>query len=49
MNALQRLEAVIKYFSEALVRIFGPNDKDIPSVGVQPFGGEPLSEWVDEG
>jgi hypothetical protein len=48
MNALKRLEAVLKYFGEALVRIFGPNDKNAPEVGIQPFGGEPLSDWVDE-
>ncbi|MDA0268683.1 MAG: hypothetical protein O3A14_17410 [Cyanobacteria bacterium] len=49
MTALKRLEAAVRYFSEAVMRIFSPNEKEIPQVGVQPFGGEPPSEWVDEG
>ncbi|MGD1909028.1 MAG: hypothetical protein ACFB0C_23990 [Leptolyngbyaceae cyanobacterium] len=49
MTVLKGFDAIVQYFSEAFVRIFGPNEKGVPEVGIQPFGGEPLSEWVDEG
>ena len=41
--------SVIQYFSEAVTRIFGPTDDSYPNLGVQPFDGEPLSEWIEAG
>ncbi len=40
-----RLVAMLRYVSEAFMAIFTPAD-DYPTVGVQPFEGEPFSEWV---
>jgi hypothetical protein len=40
MNAIQ-------YISEGVSRIFSPRDDHYPETGVQPFDGEPFSEWVD--
>jgi hypothetical protein len=39
-----------KYISEAVARIFGPNDDSYPATGVQPFEGVPFeagknSDW----
>ena len=38
-----------QYISEAIARIFSPNDDKYPDVGVQPFEGEPYQpsqgEW----
>ncbi|MEC4891735.1 MAG: hypothetical protein SAL07_00235 [Oscillatoria sp. PMC 1051.18] len=38
------------YISEAVARIFGPNDDRYPATGVQPFSGDPVqkkqeSDW----
>ncbi|MBD0269096.1 hypothetical protein [Pseudanabaena sp. FACHB-2040] len=48
MNVPRMIDSVIQYFSEAVVRIFGPNSDSYPATGVQPFDGEPFSERVDE-
>lgn len=32
---------VIKYVSEAAMRIFAPTDDSYPVIGVQPFTGDP--------
>jgi hypothetical protein len=34
------IDDVIKYFSGAVSRIFGPTDDSYPNTGVQPFEGE---------
>lgn len=39
--AISRMIAKItQYISEAVLRIFGPNDDAYPMIGVQPFTGE---------
>ncbi|MEB3217477.1 MAG: hypothetical protein VKN72_14755 [Nostocales cyanobacterium 94392] len=34
------LSNIAQYISEAVMRIFGPNDDAYPNSGVQPFSGE---------
>ncbi|MGD1912922.1 MAG: hypothetical protein ACFB2X_19375 [Rivularia sp. (in: cyanobacteria)] len=34
------LTNIVQYISEAVVRIFSPNDDAYPNSGVQPFTGE---------
>ncbi|MGB7380919.1 MAG: hypothetical protein WA959_30750 [Rivularia sp. (in: cyanobacteria)] len=34
------LSNIAQYISEAVMRIFGPNDDAYPNSGVQPFTGE---------
>lgn len=43
MNLHKMLHSVVEYFTEAFVRVFGPSDDEYPSVGVQPFEGEPVA------
>lgn len=50
MNIMKWFESLNNYFSEAIARIFGPNDDAYPSIGVQPFSGDPApkakqAEW----
>jgi hypothetical protein len=33
-----------QYISEAVMRIFAPNDDAYPNIGVQPFTGEPYKK-----
>jgi hypothetical protein len=37
----------VQYLSEGVARLFSLGDDQYPSIGIQPFEGEPLSEWVD--
>ena len=37
----------IQYISEGAARIFSPRDDQYPKTGVQPFDGDPFSEWVE--
>ncbi|MGD1952904.1 MAG: hypothetical protein ACFB14_25150 [Leptolyngbyaceae cyanobacterium] len=43
MNILRWLANSFEYLFGASVRIFGPNDDAYPTVGVQPYEGEPHS------
>ena len=36
-----KLNDISQFISEAVARIFGPNDDQYPLVGVQPFEGNP--------
>ena len=36
-----KLNDISQFISEAVARIFGPNDDYYPLVGVQPFEGDP--------
>lgn len=47
MKVSQMLDSLVQYFSDAIARIFGPSDDAYPEVGVQPFDGEPYSQWVE--
>ena len=40
MNVSKIFGGIIQYFSEGIVRIFGPNDDAYPEVGIQPFEGD---------
>lgn len=39
----QAFSDVIRYISQAMARIFSPNEKEPPNVGVQPFEGNPYN------
>ena len=41
------LHNVMFYMSEGVWRLFSPSDDEYPATGVQPFDGEPYSEWVE--
>jgi hypothetical protein len=38
------LASMTQYISEAFMRIFGPTDDAYPTIGVQPFTGDPYNE-----
>ncbi|MEC4984264.1 MAG: hypothetical protein SAJ37_16910 [Oscillatoria sp. PMC 1068.18] len=42
MSIYRFLNSVGDYLSEAVARIFGPNDDRYPVTGVQPFSGDPV-------
>lgn len=44
MSFYKLLESSIQYLSEAVARIFGPNDDIYPAIGVQPFSGDPFEQ-----
>jgi hypothetical protein len=44
MAVSKMFQRVVQYISEAVVRIFGPNDDAYPNSGVQPFDGEVKKE-----
>ncbi|MEM1172098.1 MAG: isochorismate synthase [Cyanobacteria bacterium P01_H01_bin.35] len=49
MNIFKSMEEAVVYISEAITRIFGPSDDMYPTVGVNPFEGEPYqgTNWAD--
>ncbi|MDJ1180228.1 hypothetical protein PJF56_15295 [Roseofilum sp. BLCC_M91] len=47
MNIFSSLNDLMMYMSDAIGEIFSPNHDQYPSVGVQPFNGESLSEWME--
>jgi len=40
MSIAKRFQQVVDYVSEAVGRIFGPNDDQYPATGEQPFSGD---------
>ncbi len=44
MGIYRLFDNLTRYITEAVVRIFGPNDDAYPAIGVQPFSGEPLQD-----
>ncbi|HEY9634886.1 MAG TPA: hypothetical protein V6D14_15895 [Coleofasciculaceae cyanobacterium] len=44
MGIYRLFDNMTRYISEAVVRIFAPNDDTYPVTGVQPFSGEPFHE-----
>ncbi|MDF5716659.1 MAG: nicotinate phosphoribosyltransferase [Rhizonema sp. NSF051] len=46
MAIYRMLAKITQYISEAVLRIFGPNDDAYPIIGVQPFTGEPFKEGM---
>lgn len=47
MNVLRMIGNAVHYISEGVGRVFSPTDDEYPNTGVQPFDGEPFSEWVE--
>ena len=44
MGITRWLESITQYLSKSVVRIFSPTDDAYPTIGVQPFEGEPYKE-----
>ena len=42
-----KLNDISQFISEAVARIFGPNDDQYPLVGVQPFEGDPYRRRIN--
>ncbi|AUT01952.1 MULTISPECIES: nicotinate phosphoribosyltransferase [Nostocales] len=42
------IASITQYISEAVMRIFAPNDDAYPNIGVQPFTGEPYKKGSAE-
>lgn len=42
MNLSKNFAGAMRFVSEAVARIFSPNDDRYPTVGVQPFEGDPM-------
>jgi len=47
MKIFDFVVGAVQYVSEGVSRIFSPGDDQYPKTGVQPFDGDPFSEWVD--
>ncbi|MBD2567983.1 MULTISPECIES: nicotinate phosphoribosyltransferase [Nostocaceae] len=41
MAIFKILASITQFISEAVIRIFGPNDDAYPIIGFQPFTGDP--------
>lgn len=44
MGIYRALDSITSYISEAVTRLFSPNDDAYPAIGVQPFAGEPFNQ-----
>ena len=44
MSITRRLEQILEYISDAVSKIFSPTHDDYPTIGVQPFKGEPFKD-----
>jgi hypothetical protein len=45
MNALYKTwKDLAEFVSLAFARIFSPNEKEVPKIGVQPFEGDPYNK-----
>lgn len=38
------MQKLVDYVSQAIARIFSPNDAEPPTIGVQPFEGNPNTQ-----
>lgn len=47
MSMTRLFGASMRYLSEGTNRLFSPTTDDYPLTGVQPFEGEPYSQWVE--
>lgn len=47
MNIFRMINGMFQYLLEAIARIFSLSDDAYPNIGVQPFSGEPFSEWLE--
>ena len=48
MAISRMIDSVVQYIIEAMTRIFGPNDDAYPTIGIQPFAGEPYKPARNE-
>lgn len=46
MNIFKVMGDALRYLSEGATALFTPNRDESPHIGVQPFSGDPYSEWV---
>jgi hypothetical protein len=46
MSIIKIMADVFFYLSEGATALFTPSRDEYPKIGVQPFDGEPYSEWV---
>jgi len=46
MNIFRSIKDALSYISEGAFRLFSRDQDQYPKTGVQPFQGEPYSEWV---
>ncbi|QYO63051.1 hypothetical protein [Leptolyngbya sp. 7M] len=46
MNIFKVFSDTIRYLYEGATALFSPDHDHYPNIGVQPFTGEPYSEWV---
>ena len=44
MRLFKWLQQMFQYVLKGASRIFGPNDDEYPTAGIQPFEGEPFDE-----
>ncbi|MEL7504519.1 MAG: hypothetical protein AAFN18_18880 [Cyanobacteria bacterium J06554_6] len=47
MTVFHWLNDSLNYLSEAVARIFGPDQDSYPVIGLQPFDGDPYTGWKD--
>ncbi len=47
MNSFSVIGDLVLYMFDAIGEIFSPNHDQYPSIGVQPFSGDALSEWME--
>lgn len=47
MNLFKMIGQAIRFLSEGAAEIFSPNHDQYPNIGVQPFDGDPYSEWIE--
>jgi hypothetical protein len=48
MDIVKMLREFVQYITEGFARIFGPNDDEYPSTGVQPYEGDPYQQSEKE-
>jgi hypothetical protein len=46
MGIFNTIGLSVQFLLEGIARIFSPVPDEYPNIGVQPFDGEPLSEWI---
>lgn len=46
MSIFKVISAALYYLSEGATALFTPNHDQYPNIGVQPFSGDPYSEWI---
>jgi hypothetical protein len=47
MNILDVITRAFAFVSEGLTELFAPTHDEYPETGVQPFSGDPKSNWRD--